>query len=85
MEPSVTLTNLINPVTDAGIEVHESTISGALHRENFFSHAARQKPLVEQEAPQQPDKDHAIVTVAQWRKASWSINTKIELFGTNQQ
>lgn len=86
--PSVTLTDLQESAAAAGTDVHESTISRALHRRGLYGRVARRKPLLKnshKKARLQFARAHEDDSAAQWSKIVWSDETKIELFGVNQK
>ena len=88
MKPSVTLTDLKKSAAEAGTEVHESTISRALHRAGLYGCVARKKPLLKAHHKQRRlefAQAHMEDSPLQWSKILWSDETKIELFGQNQK
>ena len=88
MKPSVTLTDLKKSAAEAGTEVHESTISRALHRAGLYGRVARKKPLLKAHHKQRRlefAQAHMEDSPLQWSKILWSDETKIELFEQNQK
>ena len=88
INPRTTAKDLVKMLEETGTKVSISTVKRVLYRHNLKSRSARKKPLLQnrhktaslQFATAHGDKDCTFC-----RNVLWSDETKIELFGNNDQ
>ena len=88
INPRTTAKNLVKMLEETGTKVSIYTVKQVLYRHNLKGRSARKKPLFQNRHKQarlrfataHGDKDHTF-----WRNVLWSDETKIELFGHNDQ
>lgn len=82
------LKDVQNDLKNAGSDVHLSTIRRALNRAGLHGRIARRKPLLSkahQKARLNFAKKFLEMPIDYWNNIIWSDETKVELFGRNQQ
>lgn len=88
MDPKQTAADIRKSLETMGVNVHETTVRRVLHQSGLYGRRARRKPLLR--AKHKSDrlkyaKDHVNKPMEFWKKVMWSDETKVELFGHNQQ
>ena len=86
--PRKTSRDLQADLAAAGTKVHRTTVRRVLNNAGLYGRVARKKPLLKKkhrEARLQFAKSHVDKPAAYWEKVLWSDETKIELFGQNEQ
>lgn len=87
-KPQTTAKDLQEDLTAMGVQVHCSTIQRALNKSSLHGRVMRKKPFLR---PQHKvnrlkfAKEHIDKPAAFWSNVLWTDETKIELFGHNQQ
>ena len=87
-QPQTTASDLQESLREGGIQVSTSTIRRELNNSGLYGRVARKKPLLR---PQHKNarlrfaKKHIDEPQNFWNKVIWTDETKIELFGHNQQ
>ena len=87
-QPSTTQEELANDLKAVGTTVTKKTISNTLHREGLNSCCACEVPLLKKahvQAHQKFAKEHLDDPEETWDKVMWSVETKIELFGSTSR
>lgn len=86
--PRMNANDLVKMMAEAGKSVSLSTVKRVLHQHGLKGHSARRKPFLQQKHKQarlQFANEHRGKDLNFWRHVLWSDETKIELFGHNQQ
>uniref|UniRef100_A0A8K9XX01 Transposase Tc1-like domain-containing protein n=1 Tax=Oncorhynchus mykiss TaxID=8022 RepID=A0A8K9XX01_ONCMY len=84
--PMITLDELQRSTAEVGDSVHRTTISRILHKSGLYGRVARRKPFlkdIHKKCRLKFATSHLGDTPNMWKKALWSDETKIELFGNN--
>uniref|UniRef100_A0A8C7H8Y6 Medium-chain acyl-CoA ligase ACSF2, mitochondrial n=1 Tax=Oncorhynchus kisutch TaxID=8019 RepID=A0A8C7H8Y6_ONCKI len=82
----ITLDELQRSTAEVGDSVHRTTISRILHKSGLYGRVARRKPFlkdIHKKCCLKFATSHLGDTPNMWKKALWSDETKIELFGNN--
>ena len=88
MNPKLTTKEIANYLEASGMNVSTSTIKRILHKNELKGCRARKKPLLQQRhrrARLKFARDHQDKDLTFWKHVLWSDETKIELFGHNDQ
>jgi transposase len=87
INPQATSTEIQASLKSAGVEVGKTTVRRILNKYGLFGRVARKKPLLRpfhKKARLVYAKQHLNQSTEYWKKIIWSDETKIELFGHNQ-
>lgn len=86
--PRMSAKDLQRSLENSGVKVHVSTVKRTLNKHDLYGRKARRKPLLtprHKKARLAYAKEHIDKNAAFWDKIMWSDETKVELFGHNQQ
>lgn len=88
LNPKITKKAIAKDLEVSGIKVSTSTIKRILHKNDLRGYRARKKPLLQQRhrrARLKFARDHQNKDATFWKNVLWSDETKMELFGHNDQ